>query len=121
MYLLQSAPKSRVILEKSQMTCSIRAARYLGARRVLYLKVPDNFNSDMAGECEFLGKRLVLLGWMFCTFVAKDGKVYIMKIKEDDDCRPVEEDGNRQRMSLEEFMNWHNFMYLNSNQVCLSL
>lgn len=114
-------PKFRVVLGKLQMTRSTRAARYLGSRRVLCLKVPDNFDSDMADEREFLGKRLVLLGRMFCAFAVKDGKVYAMEINEDHDRRPVEADGDRHRISLEEFVNWHNPMYLNSNQVCQSL
>ncbi|KZT73373.1 hypothetical protein DAEQUDRAFT_721969 [Daedalea quercina L-15889] len=96
---------------------SNRFARFLGSRRMIQVKLPDDKIMRKKGEDvrKFMLSKFVLCGRIFVSFAAKDGKVFLMETNED-----YERDGNsavdRGRMSLEDFVRWHNPMETNRGQ-----
>ena len=104
-------------LERMQMTRSHRFARFLGSRHLLQVKIVGK-DRDLVRERKFLEQRFVLCGRIFVPFSTKDGKVYLMEIDMDYDARvPQLSQGDQYRISLEEFVAWHNPMGLNCDQV----
>lgn len=100
---------------------SNRFARYLGSRRMLQVKLPeDKVMRKRADDVrKFMLNKFVLCGRVFVPFAAKEGKVFLMETNED-----YERTGNgpsdRGRISVEDFMRWHNPMDLNGKQVSSS-
>ncbi|TFY61555.1 hypothetical protein EVJ58_g4443 [Rhodofomes roseus] len=96
---------------------SNRFARYLGSRRMLQVKLPDDKLMRKRGDDvrRFMQSKFVLCGRVFAAFAAKDGKVFLMETKEDYD-RTADGSADRSRMSVEELVQWHNPLDCNSNQ-----
>ena len=101
------------------MTRSHRFGRFVGSRRLLQLKLPKNAGPKYQ---EVLQSRFVLCGRVFVALPDKDGKSYLLEINEDYE-RSTRVAGDEHRMSLEDFVKWHNPMELNGAQVrfCLDL
>ena len=97
---------------------STRFARFLGSRRILKIKLPKNlrFEKD-GGVIEHLSRPFVLCGRVFVPFASKEGNAYLMEVNEDEDRRPDSAQGDKARMSLWDFIQWHNPFALNENQV----
>ncbi|KAH9923676.1 RNA dependent RNA polymerase-domain-containing protein [Fomitopsis serialis] len=95
---------------------SNRFARYLGSRRMLQVKLPDDKLIRKRGDDvkRFMQSRFVLCGRVFVAFAAKDGKVFLMETNED--YERVADGADRTRMTLEDLVQWHNPMDLNSKQ-----
>ena len=106
-----------VSLHKMQMTRSHRFARQFGSRRLLQIKIPDIY-TDLSAEREYLEQKFVLCGRVFRPFSVKDKKVYAVEVNEDYDRKPDEREGDQHRRSLQDIINWHNPLHLNSKQVC---
>ena len=59
-------------------------------------------------------------GRVYCPFHTKEGKLFLVETNEDYERKPVSKLGDKLRQSFDDFLNWHNPMELNSDQVsCL--
>ena len=98
---------------------STRIARFLGSRRILHLGVADNllFKHEH-GVKQFLNQKFILCGRVFVVLKSKEGKVYMVEIKEDYERRSQLREGDDKRKSFQEIIHWHNPMHRNGKQVC---
>lgn len=97
---------------------STRFARFLGSRRILKVKLPKDllFTKDTSVR-EHLSGPFVLCGRVYVPFASKEGSAYMMEVNEDEDRKPDSAQGDNKRMSLWDFIQWHNPFALNENQV----
>ncbi|KAL7284967.1 hypothetical protein ACG7TL_000056 [Trametes sanguinea] len=106
----------RLVLSPMEMRKSTRFARFLGSRRILQISIPQSMRYAQADNLkEFLMNKFILCGRVFVAFGAKDSKVFLMETNEDYE-RGRRVPGDDQRLSLEEFIAWHNPMDKNGNQ-----
>ncbi|KAG2107049.1 RNA dependent RNA polymerase-domain-containing protein [Suillus discolor] len=106
-------------LEKPEIRRSHRFARFLGSRRILQVRVPDNLTYDKVGSAlrEFLiSSKFVLCGRVFVPFHAKEGSMYLMETNQNIDRQANLGDGDSHRLTLYQFVEWHNPLALNSMQ-----
>ncbi|KAG1730698.1 RNA dependent RNA polymerase-domain-containing protein [Suillus paluster] len=106
-------------LEKPEIRRSHRFARFLGSRRILQVRVPDNLTYDKVGAAirEFLtSNKFVLCGRVFVPFHAKEGNLYLFETHENVDRQANLGDGDGHRLTLYQFVQWHNPLRLNSKQ-----
>ena len=101
---------------------SNRFARFLGSRRMLQVKLPEDkvMRRRPDDVRKFMQNKFVLCGRIFVPFAAKDGKVFLMETNEDYE-RAGDGPSDRGRISVEDFVRWHNPMELTSKQVGLVL
>lgn len=125
------AQPARVVEESSRLRVCLdaptylkdpsRFARFLGSRRMLRLSIPPGINKDRLRK--FLAQKFILCGRVFIALrqrEAKSGqawKVYLIEVNENVDRRPKESEGDHRRLTLREFVKWHNPIELNSKQV----
>ncbi|KAG2154648.1 RNA dependent RNA polymerase-domain-containing protein [Suillus clintonianus] len=103
-------------LEKPEIRRSHRFARFLGSRRILQVRIPDSLAYDTKVR-EFLeSSKFVLCGRVFVPFHAKDGSAYLFETNENIDRDSNPGDGDGHRLTLYEFVQWHNPLRLNSKQ-----
>lgn len=100
---------------------STRIARFLGSRRILHLGVADNvlFKHEN-GVKQFLNQKFILCGRVFVALKSKEGKVYMVEVKEDYERHAQMREGDNKRKTFQEIIDWHNPMNRNKNQVCSS-
>ncbi|OAX39662.1 hypothetical protein K503DRAFT_716030 [Rhizopogon vinicolor AM-OR11-026] len=106
-------------LEKPEIRRSHRFARFLGSRRILQVRVPENIMYEKVGPGvrDFLmSSKFVLCGRVYVPFHAKDGSLYLFETKENIDRQTNPDDGDCHRMTLYDFVQWHNPLKLNSKQ-----
>ena len=99
---------------------SHRLARYLGSRRVLQIKIPEqstHSQATMRSLREFLAHKFVLLGRVFAAFSVKDDKIYLVETEEDYERSPRDSEGDQYRCSLRALVDWYNPLELNAGQV----
>jgi len=109
-------------LEKPEIRRSHRFARFLGSRRILQVRVPDNLMYDKVGAevREFLTSgKFVLCGRVYVPFHAKEGSLYLFETNENIDRQADPAEGDCHRLTLYEFVQWHNPLGLNSKQVSI--
>jgi RNA-dependent RNA polymerase len=100
---------------------STRIARFLGSRRILHLGVADTLLfKDEHGVKRFLNQKFILCGRVFVALKSKEGKVYLVEVREDYERQPQLGDGDNKRKTFQEIINWHNPMNGNENQVCFN-
>ncbi|KAI0370069.1 hypothetical protein BV20DRAFT_1075995 [Pilatotrama ljubarskyi] len=105
-----------LVLAPMEMRKSNRFARFLGSRRILQVSIPREMRNTGGDDLrKFFTQKFVLCGRVFVAFGAKDGKVFLMETNEDYE-RAGRTPGDNQRMSLEEFVAWHNPMDKNGKQ-----
>ncbi|TFY58923.1 hypothetical protein EVG20_g7977, partial [Dentipellis fragilis] len=115
--IVRLLPDGSVKLERPEMTRSNRFARFLGSRRMLEMKLPKTANFDSDGSVRAsLAKKFVLCGRVFVPIDAKDGKVYLMETSEDYERSARENEGDKDRLSFSQFIQWHNALSRNSKQ-----
>ncbi|KAF8131526.1 RNA dependent RNA polymerase-domain-containing protein [Boletus edulis] len=105
-------------LEKPEIRRSHRFSRFLGSRRILQVRVVDDLMYKCGDEVRtFLSSsRFILCGRVFLPFHAKEGSMYMMETDQNYERLPNDQDGDRLRMSLNDFTNWHNPLQPNSHQ-----
>lgn len=114
-------PKYQVILEKLESTRSHRFARYLGSLGVVQMSIPkDLVNKERDDVIKFLSQNFILCGRIYRPFTSKEMKVYLMEIDEDYGRLPDLEQGDQYRIPFRRFLDWHNPLHLNFNQVSYS-
>lgn len=85
------------------------------------MAIPPSVGKDRLGG--FLGQKFVLCGRVFVALrprEAKGGKglrVYLIEVNENVDRHPKVSEGDHLRLTLQEFVRWHNPIALNDKQV----
>jgi hypothetical protein len=85
------------------------------------LSIPPKLNKDRLRK--FLAQKFVLCGRVFIALRPREEKggqawkVYLIEVNEDVDRRPKVSEGDHRRLTLLEFVRWHNPIELNSKQV----
>lgn len=98
-----------------------RFARFLGSRRMLRLAIPPSIRKDRLRS--FLAQKFVLCGRVFVALRPRDSKggkawkVYLIEVNENVDRCPKKSEGDHRRLTLQEFVQWHNPIELNKRQV----
>lgn len=88
---------------------------------MIRLTIPADVHKDRLRD--FLGLKFVLCGRVFVALRPRDSKggkawkVYLIEINENIDRYPKESEGDHRRLSLQEFVRWHNPIELNRKQV----
>ena len=88
---------------------------------MLRLAIPGGLNKDRLHD--FLGQKFVLCGRVFVALRPKDSKggkawkIYLIEVNEDVDRYPKISEGDHRRLTLQEFVAWHNPIELNRKQV----
>lgn len=103
-------------LEGMEIRRSHRFARYCGSRRILQIRIPDDIG-DTEDVREYLCSKFVLCGRIFVPFHAKEGNVYMVESNENYQRQTHKEFGDQHRISIADFINWHNPLELNKKQV----
>lgn len=112
-----------VRLEPLEKRRSYRIARDLGSRRVLQLCIPDKFLKRMAKVKQFLRQKFVLCGRVYIPLHPKDNSVYMIETDENYGGRIAQMwCGDQYRLSFHQFVQRHNPLDLNADQVreCLT-
>ena len=105
-------------LDRPDLKKSTRFARFLGSRRIIKVKLSKDLLYEKGdGVRDHLSGPFVLCGRIFVPFASKEGNTYIMEVNEDKDRAPDSAQGDENRMSLWDFIQWHNPLDLNQNQV----
>lgn len=114
-----SRPPYDITIEPLEQRKSSRIPRLLGSVGALQLRVPKDMMHGEASENlqKFLHQKFVICGRVFLPYHAKEGKVYMMQSNEDYQRRSQKYCGDQFRMSLAEFVGWHNPLPLNYKQV----
>lgn len=99
----------KIKLERMESRRSHRFARYLGSRRFLQVRVPEElFRQDHVSIKKFLKQKFVLCGRVFVPFHSKENSIYLVETNEDYGRTTQEWCGDPFRCSFNEFINWHN-------------
>ncbi|KAI0829054.1 RNA dependent RNA polymerase-domain-containing protein [Trametes gibbosa] len=95
---------------------SCRFARFLGSRRLIQVSVSREMLRTHGDTLkDFFKQKFILCGRVFVAFGMKEGKIFLMETQEDYE-RGSRVLSDARRMSLEEFVNWHNPLDKNGNQ-----
>ena len=108
-----ASPLVQFKLSEMEMSRSHRFGRYVGSRNILQLKFPKNMAAKFRAMLE---KKFVLCGRIFRPFDVKDGTAYMLGTDEDFQ-RTHQLPADQYRISLDEFVNWHNPPQFNLKQV----
>lgn len=109
-------------LDRPDIKKSTRFARFLGSRRILKVKLSKELRFEKSNSVrEHLSGPFVLCGRVFVPFASRDGSAYMVEVNEDEDRKPDRAQGDDRRMSLWDFIEWHNPLGLNQKQVCVLL
>ncbi|CAE6522319.1 unnamed protein product [Rhizoctonia solani] len=105
-------------LEQPIKSKSCRFSRFLGSRRLVecHFSMRDAREHKQAIVEFFVKKKLLINGRLFQAFYGHQGKINLMEINQDFHREPLPELGDDNRLSLSEFITWHNNLHLNSNQ-----
>ncbi len=106
-----------LVLAKMEMRKSCRTARFLGSRRMLQVSIPHNVVNNRADDLRaFFTQKFILCGRVFIMFLPSGKKVFLMEIPEDYKCS-ARVRGDEHRITLTDFVVWHNSMERNDMQV----
>ncbi|KAG2369519.1 RNA dependent RNA polymerase-domain-containing protein [Suillus spraguei] len=114
--IVRAGSSYKLELEKPEIRRSHRFARFLGSRRILQIRVPDNLTYDTEVPKFLESNKFVLCGRVFVPFHAKEGSAYLFETNENIDRQTNPGDGDDHRLTLHEFVQWHNPLRLNSKQ-----
>ncbi|KAG9100819.1 hypothetical protein FRC07_010379, partial [Ceratobasidium sp. 392] len=105
-------------LEQPQKSKACRFSRFLGSRRMIqcHFSERDGRNYREAIIKFFASKKLLVNGRLFQAFYGHGSKVELMEINEDVGRVPDSLVGDHNRMTLLEFIAWHNNFDLNYRQ-----
>ncbi|CUA78390.1 Genome polyprotein [Rhizoctonia solani] len=105
-------------LEQPMKSKSCRFSRFLGSRRLVecHFSMKNAKKHKEAIVDFFVKKKLLINGRLFQAFYGHQGKVNLMEINQDFHRTPLPELGDDNRLSLADFIAWHNNLHLNSNQ-----
>ncbi|KAI9513086.1 RNA dependent RNA polymerase-domain-containing protein [Russula earlei] len=117
MTLTKSDGKYTYRLVRPGIKDSTRFARFLGSRRILKVKLAKDLRYERDNSTrEHLSGPFILCGRIFVPFSSKDGNAYLMETNEDLDRQHDSGQGDDTRISLWDFLEWHNPLRYNQNQ-----
>jgi hypothetical protein len=110
-----------IVLQKHKLGRSNRVLRRFGSRRVLQVSVPPvSIRRNSEALREFFSNKFVLNGRVFEAVCAKDHTVYLLETSDYDPSGSAlatwSRISNAGRMSLFDFMQWHNPIAFNGAQ-----
>ena len=115
-------PKYKITLDRAELSTSNMFGRRFGSKHFFRLKLTKavlNRNPDPL--MNYLRRPLILCGNVFRAFYAKDTNVFYVKTNERTDGSTISHEETIDGvMSFLEFLDWHNPMALNAEQVCHS-
>ncbi|KDQ11268.1 hypothetical protein BOTBODRAFT_177510 [Botryobasidium botryosum FD-172 SS1] len=105
-------------LDKLKLGRSNRFTRFYGSRRIMSIKINSSLPSTLRGGklVDFFLKGFVILGRVFRAFFAKEQSVYLMETNEFYERALRSDSLENRRLSLDEFISWHNCIKRNNNQ-----
>jgi RNA-dependent RNA polymerase len=116
--LSKSKGKFTYRLDRPALKKSTRFARFLGSRRILKVALSKELRFEKGSSVrDHLSGRFVLCGRVFVPFASRDGSAYMVEVNEDEDRKLDRAQGDDRRMSLWDFIEWHNPLGLNQKQV----
>jgi RNA-dependent RNA polymerase len=106
-------------LEKQEIGRSHRFSRFYGSRRILKISIPQSILTDRNHRLidYFADNAFVIFGRVFRAFFAKEGRVYLIETNENHNRIPSADPVDSTRLSLLDFINWHNSVDANGHQV----
>lgn len=113
-------PSFKIFVEPAELGTSCRFSRRFGSTSFLRIKVHKNALRNESKLVEFLKRPFIFLGSVYRSFFAKDSNVFLFKTNEivlGPDVSVSSADTVPGRLSLLEFLEWHNPLHLNANQV----
>lgn len=112
-------PVYKLALQPPELCASKMFARRFGSRSFLNVKLTKSATSKNVEELmDYLRRPIILCGGVFRAFYAKEGTVFYVKTNETFDGTSVTDDGLvPDTLSVLEFVQWHNPMEHNNNQV----
>ena len=116
--LVESGKTFKIRLEPMEKRRSHRFARYLGSRRIIQLRIPDELvMKQLPALQSYLSQKFVLCGRIYVPLHAKDNSVYMIETNENYERQPGSWCGDEYRRSFADVVSWHNPLNLNKNQV----
>lgn len=110
----------KILLEPMEKRRSHRFARFCGSRSMLQLRIPVKLLQEKNSQIKTaLNRKFVLCGRIFVPFHSKDNSLYMVETNEDVFRKSQAWCDDNHRQSFSEFINWHNPLEHNSNQVCI--
>ena len=107
----------QLTLTKMESRKSNRFARFLSSRRLLQVSIGKKLVNDRKEDVDaFFKQKFVLCGRVFVALGAKDNKAFLMETPEDYE-RTTTVPGDDKRITLDEFVAWHNPPEENGRQV----
>lgn len=112
--LLDENGKYRIVLDSCTLGGSSRFTRRFGSWSFLRIKVPQTiFFGHNRDFISFFLRPIIIWGRVYRVFDAKDSKIFLYWTNESPGSLIPG------RMSLEEFIEWHNPLRLNQNQASI--
>ena len=120
--LVQAHGRFSIQLEKPEIRRSHRFSRFLGSRRILQVRVADDLMYKHGDDIRMVlsSSKFILCGRVFLPFHAKEGSMYLLETNQSHERVPNNHDGDNLRLSLKDFINWHNPFEQNDQQVSAS-
>ncbi|KAG1760381.1 RNA dependent RNA polymerase-domain-containing protein [Suillus occidentalis] len=115
-HVVKAGSSFRLELDKPEIRRSYRFSRFLGSRRILQIRVPASLTYDTKVLKFLESSKFVLCGRVYVPFHAKEGSVYLFETNENIDRQTNLGDGDGHRLTLYEFVQWHNPLRLNLKQ-----
>jgi RNA-dependent RNA polymerase len=128
-------PQYRIELDAPELSASTRFLRRWGSRRFVRVRIPDSvfygqnnrkLHASMAfhlltvgfeGLLTFFKNNFVIHGRVFRAFYAKDHSVFLFELPSTYSSGHIQQDLHGDRISLPQFLEWHNPMAINKGQV----
>jgi RNA-dependent RNA polymerase len=118
----KTPPIYKIVLEQPRLGPSTMFSRRFGSKHFFRVKMPNSLNKNPDKLTQFFQRPLFLCGFVFRAFYAKESNVFYVKTNEvTDGSRILPGETIPGLMSFLDFLDWHNPMKLNSNQVDISL
>ncbi|KAG5643296.1 hypothetical protein DXG03_001223 [Asterophora parasitica] len=107
----------KIHLEPPKKLRSHRLARFLGSRRIIQLRIPDELVKKEINQIKgFLLQKFVLCGRVYVPLTAKEATIYLVETNEDYERLSAKWDGDNRRMPFQEIVNSQNALGLNVGQ-----
>ena len=111
-------PIYKLTLEPAELSFSHSFARRFGSRHFLRLKLTKAVLNKSDNLLDYLRRPLILCGYVFRAFFAKNHNIFYVKTNEGTNGDSILPDAPVPGvMSFLDFINWHNPLNLNSEQV----
>lgn len=110
----------KIQLGQMESQRSYRFARYYGSRRFLQIHIPKKLLREALENVKhFFTAKFLLCGRIFVPFSSKGAKVYL--VETDENCGRTNQRwcADETRISFRDFINWHNPIEENWDQVCI--